>query len=236
MLQLGPASHSDAELLSLLLRKGERSKSTKDLALELLRQFGGLSGLLRASSDDLKSSLGGERAKIATLLAVRELALRLWQSTSDESPPKISSGADAYRLFSDLALENQEVVSVALLNSRNVLIRKKEIFRGTLVSSPAGPREILREALSANAARFLIAHNHPSENPEPSADDISLTKQLEIAAQTVGIPMLDHLIVCTGGKYFSFAESNLLFAEDRSSRRWKSDLVPAVGVRRRGRS
>ncbi|MCB0416050.1 MAG: JAB domain-containing protein [Bdellovibrionaceae bacterium] len=128
---------------------------------------------------------------------------------------RIRNVADAYSVFSRWHSERQEVVSSAFLNGGMKLLSVREIFRGTVNQSVANPREILRAALLEDAVYLIVAHNHPSQDPSPSLWDKTFTKRMSVAATAVGIPLLDHLIVCKAGRYFSFAESGQLKATRR---------------------
>lgn len=193
---------SDQELLALLLRH-------KSLPDRLLKNFGTVRNVLSATPQELtaQSGLGPKRA--AVLKAVRELCLRFWDSQETPSP-KVVSPADAYGVFKDLAYEKQEVVAAAFLTTRNHLISRQEIFRGTLTQTPGSPREILSLGLRSHAAKLIIAHNHPSGLVDPSPEDIRFTQLLWQASRVVGIYLVDHLIVAEAGLYYSFAESGLL--------------------------
>lgn len=130
-----------------------------------------------------------------------------------ETPPL------AARLFASLQAEEQEVFCAAFLKANNALIGVREIFRGTLLEVVAQPREILREALKLNAAKFLVAHNHVSGEILPSDADVRFTMRLRWAAEAVGIELVDHLILAPDGQYFSFLESKLL--AKACSRPWR---------------
>lgn len=130
----------------------------------------------------------------------------------------VAGSAAAAKLFAFLEWEEQEVVAAAFLDSGHRLIAVREIFRGTVAESIAQPREILREALRLNAVKFLVAHNHVSRNTLPSPQDVRFTVRMEWAADAVGLPMLDHLILARGENYFSFAEAKLL---RKSSGPWR---------------
>ncbi len=119
----------------------------------------------------------------------------------------IRSVEDSHRLFRKMESEFQEVVWAGFLTSRHRVIKVKEIFRGTLTHAPACPREILREALRFNCAKFLIAHNHPSGSPYPSREDRKFTEMLEMAAVCIGVTLVDHLIVAEGGEVFQLCRS-----------------------------
>jgi DNA repair protein RadC len=205
-----PPSLTETELLALLLGTGSPVAEPGRLAVlalaeRLLLGFGDLWGVFRASGEELRQVIGIGPAKEGRLLAVAEILKRVGNARVADCV--VRSSADAYALFRELAWEPQEVVSGAFLDCRNRLIRRKVIFRGTLESAPARPREILREALRANAARLVVAHNHPSGSLEPSEEDMLFTTKLSGAAEMVGIRLLDHLIVGAGGKFFSFADA-----------------------------
>jgi DNA repair protein RadC len=124
-------------------------------------------------------------------------------------PDPICSSIKAFEVFSYLSYEEQEVVAIACLNSANQLTHLQELFRGSVSSSPSDLREILRTVLRESAVRFLIAHNHPSGNTDPSDEDKEFTKKLVKAAKLVGVPLLDHLIVGKGNHYYSFTDHRL---------------------------
>lgn len=216
LLEKGAKALTDEELLAIVLRTGPRAlagggvPAALNLARKMIQEKHGLAGVLKGSFIELSMVKGIGPSRVALLLAVNEIAQRLWGEGKNQPLETIRSCAEAYRLFSEHAAEEREVVVVAYLNSQHRLIRKQAIFMGSLSSTIAQPREILREALRANAACIVVAHNHPSQNPEPSEEDISFTEQLEWASHCVGVTMLDHLIVCLGGKYFSFAEAGML--------------------------
>jgi DNA repair protein RadC len=193
-----PKHLSDEELLALFIPP------------KVAKEFG---NLLLKDPGELALLKGLDRSVRVKILALRELMVRMGEPHRREGNFLVRSGTDAYSLFSHLRHADQETVSAAFLTTRNRVICVREIFRGTISSSPASPREILREALCANAAKLLVAHNHPSGDSEPSEEDIYFTAQLEWSAKAVGIPLVDHLIIGNGGKgdgYFSFAEAKLL--------------------------
>lgn len=210
LLRHGPRHLSDEELLCVLLRTGA-AEGIQKLVRDLFERFGNLRTVFSASPEELKQVSGIGPTKAAVLSTVKELSLRLWETT-DSKERKITSPADAYLQLCDLALEPQEVVSCLFLTTSQKVICRKEVFRGTISQSPGSPREILREALRNNAARFVVAHNHPSDSMEASLEDVAFTARLERAAEVVGVEMVDHLIIGKGGRYFSFAEEGLLKA------------------------
>ncbi len=140
----------------------------------------------------------------------------------------VQSSHEAFAWFADLAEEEQEVVRVVSLNSAHEVLATRDVFRGTLVDSPARPREILRAVLLVNGAAFVLGHNHPSGHTSPSDSDAATTVRLKWAADLIGLRFIDHLIIAGGresDKYFSFADAGLLnrpFARAASSLRRSS--------------
>jgi len=208
LLEKGAHSLHDTELIAILLRTGVHGCNVLTLSEHILSHCGSLRELFSANVEELQGIPGLGKAKIATLLAIKEIAHRVWRG-SDMSV-EISNGERAYELFCDIVHEPQEVLVAAFLNTQNRLLARREIFRGSLDVSVANPREIIREAFKTNAAKIIVAHNHPSQNPEPSEQDRRFTMKMELAARTVGIPLVDHLVVCEAKRYFSFARAKLL--------------------------
>lgn len=203
LLAKGTSSLSDLELVAILLRTGYGEKNVLEFAGLLCKKFGPLQDLMKASQEELKNVRGIGPAKLSTLLAMKEIAIRFWRG---DSQPKflMESSSAAYRYFSDIALRDQEVLVAAFLNSQLEVILRKEIFIGTLNGSLVSPRELLKEALRVNAAKILIAHNHPSQNPEPSEEDRVFTSLLDEVCKNLGVMLLDHLIICSQNRFYSF--------------------------------
>lgn len=208
LLAQGAAALSDAELLAILLRTGVRGKTAVELARELLARFGGLGSLLRGGSA-LEGVKGLGTAKRAQFAAVVELARRSLAEQLSAGAALTSPGA--VRDFLRLALggREHEVFVCLWLDAQHRVIRAEEAFRGTLTQTSVYPREIVKAALSLNAAAVIFAHNHPSGVAEPSQADQLLTRNLKEALALVEIKVLDHFIVA-GAQALSFAERGLL--------------------------
>ena len=209
LLAHGPAALADSELIALLLRTGLPGVSVLQLAQQMLDSFGGLSGLLHASSDDLKRIKGLGPAKRAEISAVIELARRsLRQQLSErpvfDAPPKVKEYVSL-----QLAQRGHEVFAVLFLDAQNRLLKLEEMFRGTLTQTSVYPREVVKRALELHAAAVILAHNHPSGAAEPSRADEYLTQTLKSALALVDVRVLDHLVVGQG-QVVSFAERGLL--------------------------
>lgn len=209
LLEQGPASLTDAELLAVILRTGTAGRSALDLGREALARFGGLSGLLAAPTDRLIALEGLGPAKSAQLQAVLELARRslreeVQHATALSSPDKV-------RAYLRLTLSSRphEVFMALFLDAQNRLIVADELFRGTLSQTSVYPREVVKRALAVNAGAVIFAHNHPSGVAEPSRSDELLTTSLKQALALVDVRVLDHLIVA-GSNVLSFAERGLL--------------------------
>lgn len=209
LLEHGAESLSDAELLTILLRVGERGKSAFEMAQELLITCGGLHGLDAKSMHELCEMRGIGMAKAAQIKAALELAKRLQQETS----PLRESFRTSREVFDYMRLrvrnQAREQFFVLLLTVRNKLIKEKKLFEGTLHESQVNAREVVKFAINEHAGSVVFVHNHPSGEPTPSAEDIRLTKKLQHACTAVEVCVLDHVII-GGDRYFSFADEGLL--------------------------
>ena len=212
LLARGPAALSDAELLAILLRTGIVGKGVLLMAQELLDDklgFGGISGLLNTTAEDLKRIKGLGPAKRAELVAVLELARRalaqqLKERTIFESPQAVK---DYLQLH--LAARPYEVFAVLFLDVQNRMLAMEELFRGTLTQTSVYPREVVLRALHHNARSVVLCHNHPSGGVQPSKADESLTQTLKATLALVDVRVLDHIIVATG-QTLSMAELGLV--------------------------
>lgn len=198
LLNLGPKSLSDAELLAIFLRTGMAGKSAVTLAQELLVSFNGLRPLLEAEQVAFCQHLGLGPAKYAQLQAVLEMSRRHLKQTMIRqdvftSPETVEAYLQAH--FRHLP---HEVFSCLFLDTKNQLIATEELFQGTLDAASVYPREVVKAALKFNAAAVIFVHNHPSGIAEASSSDIHLTQRLSKALNLVDIRVLDHFIVGEG--------------------------------------
>jgi len=192
---LGPTSLSNAELISILLRAGIEGMNVLQLAQKLLLEMGGLTGLHQAPLEALCDRRGIGPAKAAQIKAAIELGRRL-SIASPEERPVIQSPEDAAALLLyEMGALEQEHLRVLLLDTRNRVLRTVELYRGSLNSSMIRIGEIFREAIRANAAAIIVAHNHPSGDPTPSPEDVRVTKALVESGELLDIEVLDHLII-----------------------------------------
>ena len=194
--EVGASGLSNAELLAILLRVGVKGANAVRLAEHILTHKGGLPGLHRASYADLCAVKGVGPAKAAQLQAALELGRRIAVSSPEERTV-IKSPADAANLLMyQLAALDQEYLFVILLDTRNRVMGKPfEVYHGSLNTSLIRVGEVFREAVKTNAAALIVAHNHPSGDPSPSAEDVAVTRALVEAGRLLDIEVLDHLII-----------------------------------------
>jgi DNA repair protein RadC len=211
----GVKALSNAELISILLRSGIEGKNALQLAQEVIAEFGGLAGLHRASYEELCDRKGIGPAKAAQLMAATELGRRLAIATPEERP-KIESPEDAAGLLLyEMGALEKEHLRVLLLDTRNRLMRSVEVYKGSLNASLVRVGEVLRDAVRTNAAAVIVAHNHPSGDPAPSPEDVSLTKAIVEAGELLDIEVLDHLIIGKNS-FVSLKAIGLGFEQDAS--------------------
>jgi DNA repair protein RadC len=209
LLRSGAQTMSDAELLAILIRTGNRARNALDLACGVLEGGRGLAGLARRNARELMRVEGIGEAKALGILAAFELGRRL-QADSGEKRTPLRTPEDAARLVIPRLRDlTHEVFAVLVLDTQNVVLATVELSRGTLNASLVHPREVFKAAIDHVGAAVLVVHNHPSGNPEPSGEDIAITHQLAEAGKILGIPLHDHLIV-GGNGYVSLAERGLL--------------------------
>lgn len=211
--KLGSEALSAQELLALILGSGVRGESVSLTAQKLLSHFGSLEGIINASLEDLQSIKGLGVAKASQLKACFEIARRVFTKNeiADEVRQKeIVSAKEVYELIkskiSNYAKEHLVVVS---FDSRNRFLGMDTVSVGTLTANLVHPRETFDSAIRRHAAQIIVAHNHPSDDPEPSEDDLGINKRLVEAGKILGIEVIDHIIVCKS-RYLSFKEKGLL--------------------------
>lgn len=209
LLARGPAALSDAELLAILLRTGVTGKSAVDLGRELIQRFGGLNQLFAASETDLCEAPGMGPAKYVQFQAILEVARRVLAEALKRGDVLSSPQAvrDYLRLY--FQKHQREAFVAIFLDIQHRVVTVEELFAGTLGQTSVHPREVVKRALSLNAAAIILAHNHPSGIAEPSIADRHLTQTLRDALKLVDVKVLDHFIV-GDGEPFSFAERGLL--------------------------
>jgi DNA repair protein RadC len=209
LLLRGPQSLSDAELIAILLRTGKKGKSVLEIARELISSEGNLAMLATKTVDSLQLISGIGKDKAATLAAAFELSRRILSQPKWFSNKKITSPQDVAEIFIPILRDdNKEKFIVVCLNSANKIIKHETISIGNLNSSVVHPREVFKVAIDNSSASIILIHNHPSGNPEPSNEDIRITKKIVETGKIMEIPVFDHLIIA-GETYTSFVEKRL---------------------------
>lgn len=210
LLMRGAQNLSDAELVAILLRTGKTGKSVLEIARELIQSEGNLAMLATKTVDSLQKISGIGKDKAATLAAAFELSRRILSRSKWFSNQKVTSPQEIADIFIPLLRDDsKERFIVVCLNSSNKIIKHETISIGNLNSSVVHPREIFKVAIDCSSASIILIHNHPSGNPEPSNEDISITKKIVESGKILDIPVFDHLIIA-GETYTSFVEKRLI--------------------------
>lgn len=207
----GPKYLNNTELIAILLRTGLKGENVLSLASRLLARFGGLAGLGRTTFAELCAERGISEAKACQLLAALELGRRLVSLTPDERVIIHSSQDVANLLTAEMSSLDQEHLRVLLLNTKNEVLAVQEVYIGNVNTSVVRPAEIFRSAVRDNAPSIIVVHNHPSGDPTPSKEDITITREMVSAGELLGIELLDHIIVGTGSRHISLREKRLGF-------------------------
>lgn len=205
LLNNGPESLGDAELLAIFLRTGIPGKSAIEMARDALLEAGSLRQLLNMSAIDLCKFKGIGTAKYVQFQAGLELGRRYLMEQIKKGDAISSPQTSRDYLTLQLRDKPYEAFFVMFLDAKHRVIHHEELFRGTIDSAMVPVREVVKEALRHNAAALIVAHNHPSGVAEPSLADINLTETLSLALGMVGVKLLDHFVV-GDAQVVSFAE------------------------------
>lgn len=201
-LKHGSEALSDAELFAIILRTGNKQENVIDMSNRLIKEYG-LNNLFDCSIKELQEIKGIGPAKAMQILAMAELGKRHSQVKNPIN--KITCAKDVFNLFhKKLIAQKQENFIILMLNSKNHIIGEKLITKGILDASLIHPREIFKEAIRNSASKIILVHNHPSGDSKPSKEDIEVTKKIMDAGESIGINVLDHVIV--GENYWSWRE------------------------------
>jgi len=208
LVKFGEQALSAQELLQLILGRGIAGESVVVTAQKLLAQFGSLQKLAEASIEELSSVKGIGLAKATQIKAAFEIGRRLSTQAAPYKSKELTDPEKVYRLIkSKLKDYHKEHFYIIVLNSRNWSVA--EVSIGSLNASIVHPREVFAEAIKNKAASVIFVHNHPSGDPEPSEDDLVITKRLVESGKILGIEIFDHIIVVKDG-FFSFKGKGLI--------------------------
>jgi len=209
--KLGPQALSSAELLAILLRVGVTGENAVQVGQRLLQTFGGLTGLHRATFDEMRAQHGIGDAKAAQIKAAIELGRRLMVEAPEERPA-INSPAEAAALVQyEMSGLEQEHLRVILLDTRNRVLSIEEVYKGSVNSSQVHIGEVFKPAIRRNAPAIIVIHNHPSGDPTPSPDDVAVTRAILQAGKLLDIDVLDHMVIGQG-RWVSLKERGLGFS------------------------
>jgi DNA repair protein RadC len=209
LFKLGSEALSAQEVLALILGRGIKDESVMVTSQKLISRFGGLKGVANASLEELTQMKGIGPAKAAQIKAALELSKRLEADVGKKSRQVFKSPENVAAVMRNkLKGKKKEHFWVICLDTRNRLINCKQVSTGSLDTSIVHPREVFKEAISSSAASVIFVHNHPSGDPQPSKEDVELTKRLAKAGEIIGIDVLDHIIVCDTS-YLSLKANNL---------------------------
>lgn len=209
LLDTGGEALADYELIEYLLALAIPRRDTKPLAKALLREFGSLAQLISADPESLRRVEGLGDGAIAALKIVQATSLRMLKGEFAERPLLSSWDALLDWLRADMGPLDIERVRVLYLNSRNMLIRDELVSEGSIDQSAIYVREVIKRALELGAAAIILVHNHPSGSPEPSRQDIAITRDIAEAAAKLGITLHDHIVI-GGADYRSLRAMGLL--------------------------
>ncbi|WP_406656892.1 DNA repair protein RadC [Methanolobus sp. ZRKC2] len=198
LLKFGPEALSNAELLAIILRTGSRKENVINMCSRIFSEYS-LKQLSQANIKQLMQIHGIGAAKAAQIAAVFELARKL-EGFTDKPKRKIRNPADVYSLLYPKMREQKKEKLVALfLDTKNQVIRDEVISIGTLNANIVHPREVFKAALMESCASVILSHNHPSGDPTPSIEDITVTEKLVEGGKLLGIDVLDHVVIGDGG-------------------------------------
>ncbi len=212
LFKLGAESMASQELMAIILGRGVKGESVISIVNNLFKKFGDLKNISEASIAELSQVKGIGSAKAAQIKAVFELSRRTEEEYGEKQGRRgtVKCPDDAAKIARrKLKYKKREHFLIMSLDTRNHVISTQYISMGSLDSSIVHPREVFKAAISDLANSIILFHNHPSGNPEPSEEDIRLTRRLIEAGQTIGIDVTDHIII-SDGSYFSMKEKNLI--------------------------
>ena len=209
LFDMGPLALSTTELLAILI--GGSTQITD--AGKLLTGYGNLAAVARAPALELKQQPHIGEAITARIKAAFELGRRLMTEPQGGDRTQVRSPADAANLLmSEMMTLEQEHLKIVLLDTKNRVMRITTLYVGSLNTTMIRVGEVFREAIRANAAAIIVAHNHPSTDPTPSPEDVAVTRQIVEAGKLIDIDVLDHIVIGgAAGRWVSLKERGLGF-------------------------
>ena len=209
LVKYGAESLSDAQLLAIILRTGNKNRSAVDLARTLIGKFEDFRSMDSLSISELCKEKGIGTAKAAQIKAAFEMGKRML-SIGSGLKKGFKCSDDVVNYYIPLMINlKKEIFKTVLLDSKNKIIRDVTISEGSLTASIVHPREVFNPAIKNSAAAVILVHNHPSGDPSPSREDIEITQRLVKSSEIVGIKVLDHIII-GDGRHFSFLDKKMI--------------------------
>ncbi len=205
LIKYGPERLNNSELLAILLRTGHKNLNVVELAQRILKKFNS-QNLVNIHVDELKKAFGLGPAKACEIVACFELGKRLLK---DKKTQIYLQPKEIWQELKDIRNNKKEHFVIFFLDARNQEIKREIISVGSLNANLVHPREVFEPAVKHLAAQVILAHNHPSGDPEPSEDDLEITKRLVEAGKILGIEVIDHIIVAKND-FLSFKEKGLI--------------------------
>lgn len=194
----GPGGLTDAELLAVILRTGTKGQGALETArqvLELCTPYGGLSGLYHLSSNELQKVPGIGTVKSIQLSCIGELAKRISRNCIDKEEAFFTPEGVASYFMEEMRHKEKEELRAVFLDTKGHLLKETVLSVGTVNEALISPREIFLDALKYQAVSVILLHNHPSGDPEPSKEDVLVTKRVAEAGNLIGISLLDHIVI-----------------------------------------
>lgn len=195
LIKYGAVTLQTTELLAIILRVGTQGENAIELAARLLREQGGLGGLLTADAALLCAERGMGEAKTAQLKAALELGRRLSALTPGGRSQITSPDDVANLLMLEVGYLAQEQLRVLCLDAKHYVVAQQVVYQGTVNSSVVRVAEVFKPAISRTCPAIVVVHNHPSGDPAPSPEDVRTTEQLRKAGELLDIELLDHIVV-----------------------------------------
>jgi len=221
-LESGLTGFHDYEVIELLLTLAMPRKDCKEAAKATLKEFKNLQGVFEADSEELCKISGVGPKNVFGIRLIKEVSDRYLEKKLIHKDPITNSKELLDYLNLNMRDKSRECFNVLFLDAKNKVISIETLFEGTLTSSSVYPREVVNAALNHRSAALIFAHNHPSGDPEPSKEDITITRQLVYACKLMGITVHEHLII-GDNRYFSFADQGYIA---RMTREYEQQIFP----------
>ncbi len=203
----GSKNLSDSELLAIIIGSGSGKQNSVDLARDLINRFGSLAEMESATIEELIAVEGIGKICATRIKAALELGRRFIVGKKEIKKTYLHTSDEVFEFYMpSMKNLNKEIFQVALLNSRNRLVKTVVISEGGLTSSMVEPREVFIHAIKHSASGIILLHNHPSGDPSPSSSDKELTKRIAKSGELMNIKVLDHVII-GDDSFYSFADN-----------------------------